>query len=202
MKVEYKVRVKEYIKNEKVELQSCDTKQIYPDYKEGDNGSWSTSNTDIVKIVKKDGRYCTIQGILPGVANVTYQVGGRKTVFKVTVKEVSCPPIGGGSIDVNFLGGIEPYLKIVNPSDKTIKYIRFKATFYNAVNDQIYSDIGGYSYVNYTITGPIGPWDWEGYEMETGFWNSTTAKMHIGSVEVEYMDGSKQNMTINQFYKE
>lgn len=202
VKLIYTIQVKEYLKQENVEVQTCSTKLIYPDYREGSNGSWSTSDANIAKIVEIDGRYCTIQGILPGVAEVTYTVGGRRTVFKVTVKGLTTPPIAGASIDVNFVGGVEPYIRIANTTNKTMKYIRFRATFYNAVNDQVYSDIGEYSAINYTITGPIAPWESKGYTMETGFWNSTTAKMYIGTMEVEYMDGTKQNMTINQFYTE
>lgn len=51
--------------------------------------------------------------------------------------------------------GVTPGVYWRNESNKTIKYIHFKLTPYNAVNDPVPCTIRGYSTVDCTVTGPI-----------------------------------------------
>lgn len=58
----------------------------------------------------------------------------------------------------NSVGGVSPTIEYCNNSSKTIKYIYFYMTPYNAVNDPVQCTISGYSQKIGKLTGPISPY--------------------------------------------
>lgn len=61
------------------------------------------------------------------------------------------------SLDMNSVGGVSPTIYYCNNSGKTIKYITWYMTPYNAVNDAVTCSVRGYSQVTGKTTGPINP---------------------------------------------
>jgi hypothetical protein len=94
----------------------------------------------------------------------------------------------------NSVGGVDLNIVWKNKSKRVIKYASFSVSAINAVNDEVYSDIGNYNAPKYvTVTGPIKPNQTYGYNTywDCLWYNSTIRKCKIRSVELEYMDGSK-----------
>jgi hypothetical protein len=92
----------------------------------------------------------------------------------------------------NSAGGVDANIVWKNKSDKTVKYARFTAAPYNAVDDMVTSEIGGETYKRMKATGPIKPGATDGYgtTWECLWYNSTITHMKITGIELEYMDGT------------
>lgn len=84
-----------------------------------------------------------------------------------------------------------------NCSDKTIKYARFTVTPINRVGDVVGSQIGGESTLTLAATGPFLPNVLpDGSKMWENVWyNNTIAFVRLDKVTLEYMDGSKDELT-------
>ncbi len=93
----------------------------------------------------------------------------------------------------NSVGGVEVSIAFANrDSVRTLKYIHFTVTPYNAVGDAVASSIGRESTQRLSVTGPIAPRS----KVEERHWapvwyNSTVTCLLLNRVDVEYMDGSK-----------
>ena len=98
------------------------------------------------------------------------------------------------------VGGLKPTIFIANNSDKKIKYIDLKVSFYNSVGDKVRNEIGGYTYSNLQITGYIKPWSSDWYEWNPVFYNSSASKMKIETMKITYADGSKKTLNPNKKY--
>ncbi len=97
----------------------------------------------------------------------------------------------------NSAGGVDVSVSFENTSDKIIKYIYFTVVPYNAVDDAVYSEIGGKSASTLKITGPISQDDSEvSYTSENVWYNSTVTRAQIESVNIEYMDGTELYMKV------
>lgn len=100
----------------------------------------------------------------------------------------SCTPSEPNSAD-----GVDISISFRNLSSKTIKYITFSATPFNAVDDPVSSQIGNKSTVNLKVTGPVEPAIEKGAystgTWETVWYNSTIKYCKINSATIEYMDG-------------
>jgi hypothetical protein len=93
------------------------------------------------------------------------------------------------------VGGVHVSISFTNQSTKTIKYITFSVAPYNAVDDQVSSEIGGKSEARLRQTGPLASG-----ESNCGYWknvwyNGTIKSGSLVSVEIEYMDG--QTVTLD-----
>lgn len=91
----------------------------------------------------------------------------------------------------NSAGGRDVHFNYQNLSDKTIKYLSFKVSFYNAVGDPAFCEIRDRCTFTGRDTGPIKP---NGYGSD-GYWdcviyNYQAKKMELNQIEIEYMDGS------------
>lgn len=91
--------------------------------------------------------------------------------------------------NINSVGGASFSPWAVNTSVKTIKYINYKVTPYNAVGDVQSDSISGMSTKPLKDTGPysnnqliLGGW--------TAWYNNTIRCFVIQSIKIEYMDGS------------
>lgn len=118
--------------------------------------SWSSSNTKVATVDQNG----VVRGVGKGTAIITVKASnGVSTGSSVTVNKRESILIGGTSIDCNYVGGVSPYIYWRNNSGKTIKYITFYTTPYNAVWDVVASEIGGYTTARLQVTGPIYPYD-------------------------------------------
>lgn len=93
----------------------------------------------------------------------------------------------------NSADGVDISIAFRNLSSKTIKYITFSVTPFNAVDDPVFSEIGNKSTVNLKFTGPVDPAIEKG-TYSTGIWetvwyNRTIKYCKINSAIIEYMDG-------------
>ena len=100
----------------------------------------------------------------------------------------------------NSAGGVDFEVSFTNSSEKTIKYITFYVTPYNAVSDPVASEIGGTVQAVLKGTGPFptSPRGREGlYELtwENVWYNKTIRLGQIDAVDIEYMDGSLISLT-------
>lgn len=98
----------------------------------------------------------------------------------------------------NYVGGrdISFHFKNIN-KEKTIKYLDFSVTFYNAVGDKAYDEIRSYATFNGRITGPIKPngSNYNSYFFECAIYNYQAKTMVLNSISIEYMDGSTLYIT-------
>lgn len=114
-----------------------------------------------------------------------------RSIIRVTKVAVSPPDTAGG---------VELYFNYINNSEKTIKYVDFGVTFYNAVGDIVKC-----RYKNSTVnwcrdTGPhatgqghAGTWGYWG-----DFYNSTIKTAKLVSLEIIYMDETRIQLSQKQ----
>lgn len=95
--------------------------------------------------------------------------------------------------EMDYVGGVTLNFTVKNFTNKTIKYIYFDVTFYNAVNDVIRCDIDGKYTHHWQITGPIE----ESIRFRpTGFYNKTfNGTIVLDNVQIIFMDNSKITIT-------
>ena len=115
--------------------------------------------------------------------------------LKDSIKIIKCQTTEPSST----VGGVDCKLVWKNTSKRTIKYINFYVSAINGVGDEVYSEIGRVnSPEKLSLTGPINPNQTHGVGglYETVWYNSTIKKCEIRSVNIEYMDGSKIEITM------
>jgi hypothetical protein len=88
-----------------------------------------------------------------------------------------------------FTKGIGVKIQVLNPTNKTIKYIWFTFTGYNAVGDKVIDSKRG---TNITMQGigPIKPDETGSYSFEYVWFTDLVDDVKITSIKVQYMDGS------------
>ncbi len=94
---------------------------------------------------------------------------------------------------MNTADGVEPRISLRNDSGKTIKYIYFTTTPYNAVNDKVYCSIHRDSTRELYITGPIAPhstWYAESGSMLYANGSSHLLYEHGGNGQIYWHDSS------------
>lgn len=178
-------------------LASCTTYVAKP--KLG-SGSWKTSDSSIVSLSCKTGSTCTFRLKKAGTAKVTFKSDQGNYIYTIKVYRKKSDPLRVGYIEMNSADGIEAGICIVNNSSKRIKYVNFKATFYNAVGDKVYNEIGGYSAANLQVVGPIKAWGRKTCFWDPVFYNSTVSRMYVKSATVTYMDGSKKTFSVKKSF--
>ncbi len=100
----------------------------------------------------------------------------------------------------NSADGCDMAIKCRNLSTKTIKYVVFVCCFYNAVDDLVSCDIRGYYKFRGKSTGPIkyNQTNWDSYYWECPIYNSSARKMEIIGIEIDYMDGTELNISVEE----
>ncbi len=97
----------------------------------------------------------------------------------------------------NSASGVDLYMVWTNTSDKTIKYCDITVQPYNSVGDVVECTIRDRSYFTGRCTGPYS----KGQGMSTSrYWdcawyNSTISSAKITEISIEYMDGTKKNIS-------
>ena len=160
--------------------------------------SWSTSNKNIATVDSNG----TITGVKAGTCTISAKSKNSNTVkCEVIVKNRPQLYITEAGFNINYVGGIEPYITIQNNFGKTIKYIYFKTYYYNRVGDPAYCEIQKTNYKGLKITGPIKNKVIDTYYWDAVIYNNSTGKIYIKSAEVIFMDGTKKTISIKKSYK-
>lgn len=99
----------------------------------------------------------------------------------------------------NSASGVDLYITWTNNSNKTIKYITFKVTPYNAVGDAQYCNIRNYSEFSGKVTGPInaGQTYGDGGVWSNAWYNSTIKNAKLNEIDIIYMDNSTATIDSN-----
>lgn len=111
-----------------------------------------------------------------------------KNAFKkiaITTAELSKP---------NSAAGCDYTFNYVNNSNKTIKYLFWEGTFYNAVNDIVSCEIRNYHTFRGKDTGPVAPGESGGGVWDCVIYNWSADYVKLSSVSIIYMDGSKTSI--------
>ena len=85
-------------------------------------------------------------------------------------------------------------LKVYNPTQKTIKYIRVELMGMNAVDDPVRDRFGGSAIKRVRGIGPIEPRDFGSYTFEHVWFTDTVEWAKLVSLRVDYMDGSSKTI--------
>lgn len=91
----------------------------------------------------------------------------------------------------NSAGGCDYIFYYTNKSTKTIKYLYWTGTFYNAVNDPVYCDIHYSSSFTGKDTGPIKPNTDGGGRWECVIYNWSARYVNLSNITIIYTDGTK-----------
>lgn len=97
----------------------------------------------------------------------------------------------------NSAGGVNVYLTCTNLSEKPIKYIRFWLIFENNVHDLVFCDIRDNHYPGCEIVGPINKLKSDSGYWENVIYNYSTRHAWISELNILYMDGSEEKLTLN-----
>ena len=146
------------------------------------------------------GSTCTFKLKKAGKAKVTFKSDIGTYVYNITVYNKKSDPIRAGFIEMNSADGIEPTLFIANNSGKSIKYVDFNATFYNAVGDKVRNDIGNSYSKALQIIGLIKPWTMDYFKWDPVFYSPVVKRMYVKSATITYMDGSKKTVSIRKSF--
>ena len=100
--------------------------------------------------------------------------------------------------DIDSAGGVEVSMQVTNVLGKPIKYINLTVNAFNAVADNVsYDALGRRRPARLSLTGPIAPGESDVYSWERIWYSSTAKCVSIESVEVIYMNNTKQLLRSN-----
>lgn len=81
-------------------------------------------------------------------------------------------------------------VSVLNPTDKTIKYLTFNVIGYNAVNDAVRDRINGGPIISVKGIGPIDPDESGSYNWKYMWHTDAVQTFKMPSITIQYMDGS------------
>lgn len=90
----------------------------------------------------------------------------------------------------NSVGGCDYRFEYINKSRKSIKYLYWEGTFYNAVNDVVYCDIRRYCNFIGKDTGPVAHGARGGGVWDCVIYNHSADTLKLNKVRIIYLDGS------------
>ena len=114
-------------------------------------------------------------------------------------KEAPYGFIGNWGWNLNSADGVEPYFSFFNTSEKTIKYVDFYFSLYNAVGDRCYlrydkSYTGHVRGVGPVEPGSYGSWEWD---RATHYTSADASEMKITKIVITFMDKTVRTLTGN-----
>lgn len=159
---------------------------------------WTSSNKKVAKVDSLG----NVTGVKQGSCIISAKTKNSNIVkCKVTIKSRPQLYVTEAGFDINFLGGIEPYITFQNNFGKTIKYVYFNTYYYNRVGDPAYCEIQRTNYQRLMITGPIKNSETDKYSWDAVIYNNATGKVYIKSAEIQFMDGTKKTISIKKSYE-
>lgn len=148
--------------------------------------TWSSSNSNVVKITRSANGYANLKGVKTGTASITAKLAGGKTLkCKVTVTSPvtiknEWPSEDDEDFDESDYYDYDYCLKFINNTGKKIVYVKFDIMQYNNRGEKLQSPYSYYSY-NYDLLPHS--YDYIGYDV-----NSETRKIKIKILEVTFSD--------------
>lgn len=106
----------------------------------------------------------------------------------ITINSVKLDPPGS-------YGWCDFSLNYTNKSDRTIKYLYWTGTFYNAVNDPVYCVYGESSSCTGEEVGPIAPNQNGGKKWDNVICNQNARYVELTNITILYTDGLKTTIT-------
>lgn len=95
----------------------------------------------------------------------------------------------------NSVGGCDYNFEYTNISPKTIKYLYWTGTAYNAVDDPVYCEIRRTSTFSGMDTGPVEQGESGGGYWDCVIYNYSAEYMKLSKIQIIYMDGSSINIS-------
>ena len=95
----------------------------------------------------------------------------------------------------NSVGGCDYNFEYTNISPKTIKYLYWTGTAYNAVDDPVYCEIRRTSTFSGMDTGPVEQGESSGGYWDCVIYNYSAEYMKLSKIQIIYMDGSSINIS-------
>lgn len=96
----------------------------------------------------------------------------------------------------NTFGGCNYTFVYINRFPKTIKYLHWIGTAYNAVNDPVTCDIKHTLTIRGEDVGPYQQYDICGGEWQNILYNHTARRFDIKQIDIEYIDGSTYSISM------
>lgn len=100
----------------------------------------------------------------------------------------------------NSAGGVDVSARILNTSNRTIKYVALEFIPFNAVGDVVFSEVGNKLTGRLRMTGPLTTFENKTYRLDETYhknalwsnvwWNHSIRCIRLTSVKVTWMDGS------------
>ena len=90
----------------------------------------------------------------------------------------------------NSVGGCDCSIYYQNKSSKTIKYLYWTGSFYNAVGDYVRCEIRGSSSFTGKDTGPVSSGEWGGGTWDCVIYDWSADYVTLSDISITYMDGS------------
>lgn len=94
----------------------------------------------------------------------------------------------------NSVGGCDCSVYYTNKSKKTIKYVYWTGTFYNAVNDPVYCDIRGSSTFTGQDTGPYAPNEVGGGVWDCVIYDWAADYVKLSNIRIVYTNGTSTSI--------
>lgn len=113
---------------------------------------------------------------------------GQKIAKILTIQQSTlCSP--------NSAGGCDYTLEFTNMSNKTIKYLYWYGSVYNAVNDKVACSIRDTYFFSGKDTGPYPPNDICEANWDNVIYNYSANEMRLSKITIVYMDGTSVNLS-------
>lgn len=143
-----------------------------------------------------------------GERKVKFRKEAEETSLKIQIKELSealdyvkkLKPKGLGLLSWSYdesdvLTGIDISFNVLNPTNKTIKYIWFNVVGYNPVGDKVIDPLKRTALLSLRAVGPIAPDEHGTYYFERAWHTNLVDTVKIISIKVQHMDGSIKTIT-------
>lgn len=95
----------------------------------------------------------------------------------------------------NSAAGCDYSMTFTNTSSKTIKYLDWKGSAYNAVDDIVSCEVRNTRILQGRVTGPINPNTEHKATWETIIYNWSAKELRLSGIEITYTDGTKTSLS-------
>ncbi len=116
---------------------------------------WSSSNPEVASVDANG----VVTAVSAGKVDIYAAAGSAKTFCTVTIVKKESITVGAINYALDSAKGIKPMIYWRNDSGKTIKYITFTVTPYNAVGDVEPSTVDGKTTCDLRVVGPVEAYD-------------------------------------------
>lgn len=161
---------------------------------------WTSSNTKIAK-VSSSGKVTPVKA---GTANITasFVYAGKtyKSVCKVTVKKQDVITVDKVDWYINSAGGVEPWIKITNNTNKDIKYIVLETEYRNKFGDPAYCEIEYDFTCNLRVTSGLKAKSTDTFYWDPVIYNYNVHRVDINRATITFVDGTEVTQDVYWYW--